>query len=104
MRLNQDGNKSSGPARLRRESRIVSRANPASVAKMLARATRLRPKLGIVLGSGFQGAVSGMEVEREIPYASLPGFTQVGVSGHAGKLLLGRFGKVAAVVLSGRAH
>ncbi len=64
----------------------------------------MRPKLGIVLGSGFHHALHELEVERRIPYAKLPGFPRVSVSGHAGEVVLGRLGGVPAVVLSGRAH
>ncbi len=64
----------------------------------------LRPTLAIVLGSGFQGAVGRMEIEADIPYSKLPGFPPVGVTGHAGKLIVGRLGGVPLLVLSGRAH
>ncbi|HWY76459.1 MAG TPA: purine-nucleoside phosphorylase [Verrucomicrobiae bacterium] len=78
--------------------------DPAATARQVAKLSRLRPNLGIVLGSGFQGATARMQVDAEIGYPKLPGFPRVGVSGHAGKLVLGHFGTTAAVVLSGRAH
>ena len=59
----------------------------------------LRPALAIVLGSGFEHVVSPLEIDTEIPYAKLPGFPPVGVSGHAGKVMLGHLGKTAVVVL-----
>lgn len=40
----------------------------------------------------------------EIPYGQLPGFTSVGVSGHAGKLVLGKLGKTSVLILKGRTH
>ena len=58
----------------------------------------------MVLGSGFQHALTQLDVELEIPYGQLPGFTSVGVSGHAGKLVVGTFGKTAVLVLKGRSH
>src|SRR5436309_3886259 len=64
----------------------------------------LRPTLSIVLGSGFQHALSRVRVEAEIPYSELPGFPHVGVVGHAGKLVLGHLGNTPMLVLSGRAH
>jgi purine-nucleoside phosphorylase len=78
--------------------------DPATTARQVAKLSRLRPKLGIILGSGFQGAVARMQVDAEIGYSKLSGFPPVGVSGHAGKLVLGHFGTTAAAVLSGRAH
>jgi purine-nucleoside phosphorylase len=39
----------------------------------------------MVLGSGFQQALTHLEVAREFAYGQLPGFPTVGVTGHAGK-------------------
>jgi len=64
----------------------------------------LRPTLAIVLGSGFHHVLSELEVDAEIQYGKLPGFPPVGVSGHAGQLLVGHLGGTAVMVLSGRAH
>ena len=58
----------------------------------------------MVLGSGFHHVLTGMEVDAEASYAKLPGFPPTGVSGHAGKLLVGRLGGAPVLVLSGRAH
>jgi purine-nucleoside phosphorylase len=77
---------------------------PSATARTLGKMTRLRPKLAIVLGSGFQEAVARMRVESTIGYGKLPGFPPMGVSGHAGKLIVGHLGGTPALVLSGRAH
>jgi len=82
----------------------VKTTNPKAAADRLKKLSRLRPKLAIVLGSGFQHVLSGLEVEQKIPYAKLPGFPPVGVSGHAGELYLGRLGSTSVLTLSGRAH
>ncbi len=58
----------------------------------------------MVLGSGFQHALADLNVEREIAYGQLPGFPTVGVTGHAGKLVLGCYNKLPVLVLKGRAH
>src|SRR5215204_1453064 len=58
----------------------------------------------MVLGSGFQQALTQLDVQFEIPYGQMPGFTSVGVSGHAGKLVIGTFGKTPVLVLKGRTH
>ncbi|HZV33683.1 MAG TPA: purine-nucleoside phosphorylase [Verrucomicrobiae bacterium] len=79
-------------------------ANPQFTAKQIGKVSRLRPTLGMVLGSGFQHAISRLEIETEIPYKKLTGFPPVGVRGHAGKLLLGVFGRTPVIALSGRAH
>jgi purine-nucleoside phosphorylase len=66
--------------------------------------SRLRPTLALVLGSGFNNVLRELEVDAAIPYAKLPGFPPVGVSGHSGELIFGRLGGTPVIVLSGRAH
>ena len=77
---------------------------PAVAAARVKKLSRLRPALAIVLGSGFHHVLSKLEVEAEASYATLPGFPPVGVSGHAGQLLIGRLGGTPVMVLSGRSH
>jgi purine-nucleoside phosphorylase len=79
-------------------------SNPKIAAAKIKKLSKLRPALAIVLGSGFQEAIARLKVDTEISYGALPGFPPVGVSGHAGKLLLGHLGGTAVAVLSGRAH
>jgi len=74
-----------------------------AVAKIKQLAT-LRPKLALILGSGFGHVLSEMAVTTRIPYARLPGFPPVGVSGHTGELILGQLAGTPLLVLSGRAH
>jgi purine-nucleoside phosphorylase len=78
--------------------------NPQATERQIAKLSRLRPELAIVLGSGFQQAIARLTVEKEISYQKLAGFPPVGVSGHAGKFILGYLGGTAVAVLSGRAH
>jgi purine-nucleoside phosphorylase len=78
--------------------------SPRIAVERLKRLSRLRPKLAIVLGSGFHHVLSELQVEKEIPYAKLPGFPPVGVSGHSGQLLIGKLGGTPVMTLSGRAH
>lgn len=77
---------------------------PQATAAQLHRRSRLRPKLAVVLGSGFHHALAKLIIERRIPYAQLAGFPPVGVSGHAGELIFGRLGGTPVIALSGRAH
>jgi purine-nucleoside phosphorylase len=77
---------------------------PISAAAKLKRVSKAKPSLAIVLGSGFQHAMAEMDVSARVSYEELPGFPPVGVSGHAGELLLGKLGGVDVIALSGRAH
>ncbi len=78
--------------------------DPQITARQIAKLTKLKPALAIVLGSGFQQAIARLTVDKEISYEKLTGFPPVGVSGHAGKLVLGHLGGTPVAVLSGRAH
>jgi purine-nucleoside phosphorylase len=77
---------------------------PEAAAAQWSRITRLRPRLAVVLGSGFQSALSRLRVEAEISFKKTRGFAQPGVPGHAGRVVFGFFGDVPVCLLSGRLH
>jgi purine-nucleoside phosphorylase len=78
--------------------------SPVDAAKRLQDLTATRPALAIILGSGFQHALSAVDVEARIDCQELPGFPPVAVTGHAGELIVGRLGGTAVLLLGGRAH
>jgi purine-nucleoside phosphorylase len=78
--------------------------HPKLAAAKIRKLSRLRPRLALVLGSGFNRALAELDVDAEIPCARLPGFPPPGVEGHAGKLVIGRLGGAPVLVLAGRAH
>jgi purine-nucleoside phosphorylase len=82
----------------------ISEREPKHVAEQLRRSSRLRPKLGIILGTGFHHLADELKVETRIPFAKIRGFPRPGVKGHAGELLIGHLGETPVLVLSGRAH
>jgi purine-nucleoside phosphorylase len=66
--------------------------------------TSLRPKVAVVLGSGL-GAFADELAERvEIAYADIPSWPRSSAMGHAGKLVIGKLGKLEVAVMSGRVH
>ncbi len=75
-----------------------------SLARIRQRAPGLRPRLGGVLGSGWDGIADLVDDAIDIPYADLPAFPVLGVAGHAGALRLGRIGGHAVALLRGRKH
>lgn len=78
--------------------------DPKATAAILKKESPLRPVLAMVLGSGFQHALAHFQPGLEIAYGKLPGFPTVGVTGHAGKLVIGMFETTPVLVLKGRAH
>ena len=75
-----------------------------SLARIRQRAPGLRPRLGLVLGSGWDGIADLVDGAIDIPYADLPAFPVLGVAGHAGALRLGHIGGHAVALLRGRKH
>jgi xanthosine phosphorylase len=68
------------------------------------RAPGLRPRLGMVLGSGLGALADELTDAVTIPYAELPGFRAGTVAGHAGSLSLGHLDGVPVACLRGRSH
>lgn len=62
------------------------------------------PDLLLVLGSGLGAMADQVANAKIIPYEDIPGFPQVTVPGHAGRLVLGNWGKHTIAVMQGRFH
>ncbi|HSW23292.1 MAG TPA: purine-nucleoside phosphorylase [Burkholderiaceae bacterium] len=63
-----------------------------------------RPRIAVLLGSGWQPFTDRVQAAIRLPYAQLPAFPVLGVAGHAGELLLGQVGGHEVAVLAGRKH
>jgi xanthosine phosphorylase len=68
------------------------------------RAPNLKPRLGLILGSGLGGLADALESAVAIDYADLPGFPQPGVAGHGGRLVLGTLAGLPVACFQGRRH
>ncbi len=66
--------------------------------------TSLKPRMGIVLGSGLGAFVDQIKIEAQFPYDEIPGFIPPTVEGHGGRLILGTVGAVPVACLQGRIH
>jgi purine-nucleoside phosphorylase len=62
------------------------------------------PKVAIILGSSLGAVGEAAEDAVVTPYTELPGFPVPRISGHAGKLIVGRLGGRDVALLQGRAH
>ena len=62
------------------------------------------PKIAIILGSALGSVVDAVDDPLIIPYTDLSGFPVPKISGHAGKLYVGKIGGKEVIVLAGRAH
>ena len=73
-------------------------------AHVITERSGLRPRVGIVLGSGLGAVADAVREPTVVDYADLPGFPRPTVEGHGGRAVLGRIGTVSVAVLQGRAH
>jgi xanthosine phosphorylase len=73
-------------------------------AAVLTERAGLRPRVGVVLGSGLGAVADAVEGAAAVGYDELPGFPRPAVEGHAGRAVVGRIGGVPVAVLQGRAH
>jgi purine-nucleoside phosphorylase len=62
------------------------------------------PSLGLVLGSGLGPLAGKIESGTVVSYSDIPGMPQPSVSGHSGRLTVGRLGGVTTACLEGRVH
>jgi purine-nucleoside phosphorylase len=76
----------------------------AEAARWLESKTPLRPKVGVVLGSGLGAFADELTDRVVLPYSGIPGWPQSTAVGHAGALVVGRLAEQPVAIMSGRAH
>lgn len=65
---------------------------------------KVKPRIGVILGSGLGHFVQHMQVEKALPFGEIPNFIPPTVEGHSGNLIFGSVDGVELVVLQGRLH
>lgn len=86
------------------EASATAPACRSALAMIEERARGLRPRVGLILGSGLGAIADAIEDTLATSYGDLPGFPRPGVEGHAGRLLLGRLEGTPVACLQGRLH
>lgn len=81
---------------------MLERLNKA--VESIQKISNLKPKIGIVLGSGLGVYTERIENPTVIPYSDIAGFPQTSVEGHDGELVLGTTEGVDVAVFKGRFH
>lgn len=66
--------------------------------------TKIRPKVGIILGTGLGKLAEEIETESVISYEDIPHFPISTVEGHAGRLIFGKIGPKPVMAMQGRFH
>jgi purine-nucleoside phosphorylase len=75
-----------------------------SAAQLILSRTPLRPRIGLVLGSGLGAFADSLSDATRVPYAEIPSFPQSTAIGHAGRMVIGKAGSVAVAAMQGRVH
>ncbi|MEX2462099.1 MAG: purine-nucleoside phosphorylase [Paenibacillaceae bacterium] len=70
----------------------------------IASQAKVKPELGLILGSGLGVLAELIEEAVVLPYSNIPHFPVSTVFGHAGELVLGKVGGKNVVLMKGRFH
>jgi purine-nucleoside phosphorylase len=81
---------------------LFTRAEAA--AQFLLSQTSLRPKIGLILGSGLGAFADSLANSTRVPYAQIPAFPRSTAIGHAGQMVIGNVGNIPVAAMKGRAH
>lgn len=80
------------------------RAQLRETVAFLRERTAVRPRIGIILGSGLGDLAQDVEGADVVPYATIPHFCVSTAPGHAGKLIFGELAGQSVMVMAGRFH
>src|SRR5207245_7952201 len=75
-----------------------------SAATFLLSKTSLRPKIGLVLGSGLGAFADELSDAARIPYEQIPSFPRSTAIGHAGQMVIGKADGIPLAAMQGRVH
>ncbi len=75
-----------------------------AAATFIAGLWSLKPKVGVILGSGLGGATAAITEKVVIPYDQIPHVARSTAHGHSGQLVCGMLEGVPVVVMEGRQH
>lgn len=75
-----------------------------AAAKFILARTSLRPKIGVVLGSGLGAFADSLSDPASLLSSEIPSFPSSTAAGHAGRMVIGNAGNVAVAALQGRVH
>ncbi|NNF08084.1 MAG: purine-nucleoside phosphorylase [Candidatus Eisenbacteria bacterium] len=66
--------------------------------------TKVKPRVGLILGTGLGDVSDAVKDAIKIPYSEVPGFASSTAESHAGELLLGHMKDTPVVMMNGRVH
>lgn len=82
----------------------ISLAQIDEAVQAVQRKISIKPKVGIILGSGLNALADSVQKAVYIPYSDLPHFPVSTVHGHVGRFVIGQLEEVPVLVMQGRIH
>jgi purine-nucleoside phosphorylase len=75
-----------------------------AAARFILAKTKLRPRIGLVLGSGLGAFANEIAGAARIDYQNIPHFPRSTAIGHAGRMVIGKVAGVPVAIMQGRVH
>ena len=75
-----------------------------AAAKFILAKTKLRPNVGVVLGSGLGAFANEIPGATRMEYKNIPHFPRSTAMGHAGRMVIGKVADIPVAVMQGRVH
>ena len=75
-----------------------------AAAKFILAKIKLRPRIGLVLGSGLGAFANEIAGAARIDYKNIPHFPRSTAIGHAGRMVIGKVADVPVAIMQGRVH
>lgn len=79
-------------------------AKAETAAQFIFSRSKLRPRIGLILGSGLGSFAEEFSRAVRIPYSEIPYFPASTAIGHAGNLVIGEVAGTAVIAMQGRVH
>ncbi len=83
---------------------IIPEEKVEAAVKYISSRTKIRPDIGIVLGTGLGDLTSKVEQSAVFNYSDIPNFPVPTVEGHSGMLVVGKIKEKNVIVQRGRIH
>ena len=75
-----------------------------SAAQFILSQTSLRPRIGLILGSGLGAFADSLADATRVPYSQIPSFPRSTAIGHAGQMVIGKAEAIPVAGMQGRVH
>lgn len=72
--------------------------------KFIERRSKVKPKIGIILGTGLGALAKEIEIKAVVPYGDIPHFVVSTAPGQEGNLILGKLSGKIIIAMQGRFH